>query len=162
MADLGYLRSELNFWNSQASALRQKIEKLNRRSKDVKNIKSALNTEASRNAGEVNGRLWSAAQKLESGIEHSAKDSWLDAIFAGKNEQTVGADPNLTFADRDLQREIDNIDCQLAEANANLSKAQNNAGNCRNAIAAEESRQREEQERRAREAAEANRRASKK
>lgn len=144
MASLGSMQNDLRYWNNQAEEMDRKIRKLKKRRSDVEAVKTALAKVAGNNAGDVNSKIRSAGQKLDSAIGHSGRESQLDAILAGKNEQGIGGDGNLTSADGELQRELNEVNRQLGEAEAGLTQAKNRARSLKSDIAEEEKRQREE------------------
>ena len=144
MASLGSLRSELNYWNGQVNALSDKKRKLEKRRSDVEGAKSALRATASSNSSDVNKKISSAAGKLEGAIKYSDKDGQIGAILAGKDERDVGSDSNLASCDGELQREINDVNRQIAETDGALADARRRVGDIAAAIAAEERRMREE------------------
>jgi len=152
MANLSSLRSDLNYWNGQVNAMNDKIKKLKRRRNDVDSVISTLKSTVNNNAGDVNSRMRSAGGKLDRAISYSGKGSQVNAILSGKDERTLGSDNNLTAANEELQRELNDINRKLGEAEDSLTTANRRVSDTRTAIAAEERRQREEAARKAAEA----------
>lgn len=143
MSSLSSLRSELSHWNNRVNELNDEIKKLKRRSSDVEGAKNALKSTANGNSGDVNNKIRSVGDRLDSAIDYSGKDGQLHGILSGKDERSVGSDNSLSSADSELQRELNDINRKLGEAESNLSAAKRKVGDVKAAIAAEERRQRE-------------------
>lgn len=144
MSSLSSLRSQLSYWNGQITGLNNKIKKLKARLKDVENVKKALQTTASGNSSDVNSKLRSTANKLDTAIDYSGKDGQLRSILSGKEEHGVGSDGSLTSADGELQREIRDINNKITEAENALASAKCKVSDIKSAITIEERRLREE------------------
>ena len=144
MASLTSLRSNLNYWNGQVNQQSEKIKQLKKRRTDVENVKKALTATASSNSDNVNDRIHTSQGKLNDGIGYIEKNAQVASILTGKTERSVGSDNNLTFADSELQKELNSTDSKISEAENALATAKRNVNETRTAIAAEEQRQREE------------------
>ena len=152
MASLTSLRSDLNYWNGQVSDLNEKIRKLNRRRTEVEGIKNGLKSTVESNSSDVNKKLLSTRNKLDDAIDYTGEDSKLNAILSGKDEGAICSDSNLASIDSELQRELNDIDRQLGEAESSLRTANGKVSDIKAAIAAEEKREREAATRKALEA----------
>jgi hypothetical protein len=118
----------------------------------VESVKSSLKSVASNNSSDVNSKIRATRQKLESAIEYSSKESLLDAILSGKEEGALGTDFNLTSADSELQRELNDINRKISDTEYAINDAKNRISSIKSAIEIEERRQREEAARAAEEA----------
>jgi prefoldin subunit 5 len=143
VSSLSSLRSELNYWNNQVNELNNKIIRLKRRRSDVEGVKNALRSVASANAGDVNNKLRLSGGKLDSAIDYSGQDGRLQAILSRKDERTLGSDSNLTSSDSELQRELNDVNRKITEAENALAAAKRKVSDLKAAIAAEERRERE-------------------
>lgn len=143
MASLSSLRRDLRYWRNQADDLEGEIRRLKRRRRDVESVKSALKSAADHNSNDVNRRLRASGQKLDNAINHSGKESQLNAILSGKDEQNLGLDSSLSSAEIQIQRELYDIDRQLNEAEERRSRAKDEVRDLKAEIAMEERRERE-------------------
>ncbi|MGI6084508.1 MAG: hypothetical protein ACOYIF_03575 [Acetivibrionales bacterium] len=143
MASLSSLSSSLNYWNNQVNELNKKLKKLKKRRSDVEDVKRALKSTANGSASDVNNKIHVASYNLGIGITYSGKDSQLHAIFSGKAEQPLASDGNLSFADSELNRELNDIERKISETDSSLTTAKNKVRDIKAAIAAEKRQQRE-------------------
>lgn len=149
MASLSSMQSDLRYWNNQVNEMNRKVKMLKKRRSDVDTIKTVFCRVVSDNSDDVNKKIRSTSQNLDSAIEHSGRERYLDQLFWGKNEQGIGIDVNLISAWSEMNREINDIDRQLNERQSSLSQAQNRVRNLKSNIAAEEKRQRDESRKKA-------------
>lgn len=136
MADLSYLTSQLRYWENQVNALNNKIKKLKRRKKDVQAVISNLKGTAPKNASDINGKLKQAALSLDMGINYSGRDSQINSIFSNKNDKGFG-DSNVSSANNELQRELNDIDRKIEEAQRELNRAKERVKEYKSAVAVE-------------------------
>lgn len=140
MSLLSDLYRQYNNLVSSITGQNNKITKLKRRRSEVETIQRNLNSVANGNSSDVNSKIRTAAQKLETGIEYSSKEYKLDQILSGKNEGGISSDTNLANAYNELQKEINDINRQISEAEAEKNSANNKANNVKSQIRAEEKR----------------------
>lgn len=140
MADLSYLTSQLRYWENQADALSQKIKKLKQRKKDIQEIIKNLNSVSPRSASDINGKLKSTSNSIDSGIDYTGKDSQINNIFRNKNDQALG-DGNVSSASSELQKELRETERKIDEAQREYNKAKEKIKDYKAAIAVEKKKQ---------------------
>lgn len=141
MASLNSMKSDLSRWNSTVSSLNGEIKNLKQRKKDIENLRSALRKAANDNSSDVNNKIRTTGQKLETGIEYGSKESLLDSILSGKNEGGLDSDGFLSDADRELQKELRDCEGKLGSKESELSQAKTRVSSLQTSIRQEEKRQ---------------------
>jgi len=84
---------------------------------------------------------------LGSGLNYSGREERLQSRLLDNAEQPIGLDHNLSSADQEIQREINSVSNQIAEAEGDLRRAQQSARDLNSSIRTEERRLREEDNR---------------
>ena len=124
MASVAQIRSDLNYWKNRVSQLKSELKDLKDRRDDIDSVRRKLQSTASDNANDVNRKISAARNKMSSGINYSAGNSQLQQLLQGKDEKSLGGDPNLTSADGCLKREYDTTVSKVSTKNSELSRAQ--------------------------------------
>lgn len=123
MASLRSLKRQLKNLEDQIDDLEDEISHLKKRRSDVKKVKSILNSTVRSNARDCNRNLGTAAKNLDDAIDYPGKDDQIKSILAKKEETEIGSDDDLTSADWQLQKELDDIEEQLEDAQDSLKEA---------------------------------------
>ena len=145
MASLSSLNSTLNYWKNQVTAANKKIKCLKRRLSDVKTIKKNLLSVADDNASDVNGRIRNLRDKLVVGCDCPQKNASIAEILSGKDEKILESDTNLSVANSEFQKELNDINRKLGEAETSLERAQSEVAKTKSAVTTEERRVKEEE-----------------
>jgi hypothetical protein len=128
------------------------IDELEKRRRDVENVRRKLSTTVNSNLYQVNGKVRSCAGEMQRGfLYHNGSNKHTD-ILDGKEEREINTDNALNSTDDALVSEINEINAKLGELEIKRNNARTQKTNTQSSIREEERRQREENLRRAREA----------
>lgn len=125
MGDYSYLYSQLRYWQNEASRLRREIKKWKKRKQDVEGVQKSLRSVAQDSASDVNSKITKANNKLDNSIDCPAKEGMMDSIFAGKREQNVDGDSDLSSTKSALAQEIGVCKRKITELEGDLRNAEN-------------------------------------
>ena len=137
MSDLSGLYAQLRYWQQEVRRLKEKIKKLKQRIKDVEKVKKELKNAIDKDGSAVNKKIRSTREDLLDGISSPEKRGRLEGIFSGKEEKGLGYDSNLTQVDQSLQKDLNETQRKLTDAQNELKRAESRVRDIQNAIARE-------------------------
>ncbi len=143
MADLGYLKSQLNYWKRQLNEYNDSLRKYKQRKRDVESVITYLKNVSNNNSSDVNNKLIISSNILDAGINYSGKDAMINSILSNKKDQGSN-DENISSAHGQLQRELSECNRKIDEYQRKIDDCKSKIREYSSAVSAEESRQRQQ------------------